>query len=165
MLILKKLPDVIGFYLPGDRRNDQDNLVTDRRTGELVLDPSMTKQSFVAECDINNIVREYTPQAMAELTLMNLQNGRYQDLPDTIDYQMSIETTRLAQQAFESLPAKIRARFDNDPAQFLEFFNDPKNQEEAIKLGLASDLRPPPPPAPPSPPPDNNKGGGGSAPA
>src|SRR5260370_17801263 len=88
---------------------------------------------------------------MAELTLMNLQNGRYQDLPDAIDYQMSIETTRLAQQAFESLPAKIRPRFDNDPAHFLEFFNAPKNQEEAIKLGLASDLRPPPPPPPPSP--------------
>jgi phage internal scaffolding protein len=155
--ILKKLPDVIGFYLPGDRRNDQDNLVEDLKTGELVTLPSMTKQSFKAECDINNIVRDFTPQYMAELTMLNQQAGLYQDLPDTIDYQMSLEALRQTDAAFASLPAKIRARFDNDPAQFLQFFNDPANQEEAIALGLALDTRPPPPPeeppkAPPEPP-------------
>lgn len=152
MLVLKKLPDVIGFYLPGDRRQDCDNRAPDPKTGELVLQPSMTKQSFVAECDINNIVRDFTPQMMAQLTLANLESGRYQDLPAETDYQAMIETTRRVQQDFESLPAKIRARFNNDPAKFLEFFNDPANQDEAIKLGLAVDTRPrseEPPPAPP----------------
>jgi len=153
MHVLKKLPDVIGFYLPGDRRNDQDNMVADKKTGELKPDPSMTKQSFIAECDINNIVKEFTPQAMAELTVMNLQNGRYLDLPDGIDYQMSLEILRKVDEDFASLPAKIRARFDNDPAQFLEFFKDPANQDEAIKLGLATDSRPPASPPPPPPPP------------
>jgi len=162
MLILKKLPDVVGFYMPGDRRQDYDGLAPDPKTGELVYQPSMTKQSFVAECDINNIVKEYTPQAMAQLTLMNLQAGNFQDLPDASDYQTMLETLRRTDEAFALLPAKIRARFDNDPAQFVEFFNDPANQEEAIKLGLASDLRPPepsaPPPAPPAPP-EPPKGG------
>lgn len=152
MFIPKKLPEVIGFYQPGDRRDDQDNLVVDRKTGELVPDPSMTKQAFMAECDINNIVRDFTPQAMAELTLLNLQSGKYQDLPDQADYQLYLEQCRAAQAAFDSLPAKLRARFDNDPAKFLEFFNDPANQEEAVKLGLATDTRPPPPPPPPAPP-------------
>jgi phage internal scaffolding protein len=148
--ILKKLPDVIGFYLPGDRRNDQDNLVEDPKTGELVELPSMTKQSFKAECDINNIVRDFTPQYMAELTMMNLQSGKYQDLPDQTDYQMALEQLRQTDEAFASLPAKIRARFDNDPAQFLEFFQNPDNQQEMIDLGLAFDTRPPPPPEEPS---------------
>jgi phage internal scaffolding protein len=153
--ILKKLPDVIGFYLPGDRRNDQDNLVEDLNTGELVAMPSMTKQSFKDECDINNIVRDFTPQYMAELTMLNQQAGLYQDLPDTIDYQMSLEALRATDAAFASLPAKIRARFDNDPAAFLAFFNDPANQDEAIKLGLALDTRPPPPPVEAAPTPEN----------
>lgn len=152
MFIQKKLPDVIGFYLPGDRRQDWTGLVADPVTGELVREPSMTKQSFIAECDINNIVREFSPAAMAEMTLINLQSGRFQDLPDAGDYQQYLETLRATDASFALLPAKIRARFDNDPAQFLEFFNDPANQEEAIKLGLAQDTRPPPPPPLPEPP-------------
>lgn len=163
--ILKKLPDVIGFYMPGDRRQDFDNLTEDLRTGELRPEPSMTKQAFIAECDINNIVREFTPQAMAELTLLNFQSGKFQDLPDLTDYQTALEQCRVSQEAFDSLPAKIRARFDNDPAKFIDFFMDPANQDEAIKLGLANDTRaarapetpqpgpeaPTPPPAPPPP--------------
>lgn len=154
--VLKKLPDVIGFYLPGDRRQDCDNLVVDRKTGELVLDPSMTKQSFVAECDINNIVRDFTQHGMVSHINEKAAMGAFVDLPDTIDYQMAIEIARSAQGAFDQLPAKVRARFDNDPAKFLDFCQDPKNQDEAIALGLATDTRPPkeaetPPPAAPAP--------------
>jgi len=29
-------------------------------------------------------------------------------------------------------------RFENDPAKFLEFVNDPKNDEDLIKMGLAT---------------------------
>ena len=36
------------------------------------------------------------------------------------------------------LPAKARARFQNDPQQFMEFMNDEENIAEAIKLGLAT---------------------------
>lgn len=141
--ILKKLPDVIGFYLPGDRSHDFDGRVLDPKTGELVYQPSMTKQSFVAECDINNIVRDFTPAVMAQLTLANLHSGRFEDLPDVVDYQESLEIARAGQQAFELLPAQVRARFNNDPAAFLDFMGDPANQDEAIELGLAVDNRPP----------------------
>lgn len=166
-----KLPDVIGFYLPGDRRQDCDNLRIDPKTGELTLDPSMTKQSFVAECDINNIVRDFTQHGMIQHINERAAMGAFVDLPDTMDYQQALEIARQAQTAFDQLPAKVRARFDNDPTEFLAFMQDPANQDEAIELGLAADTRfqPPPqaqaggetPPSQPAPPPAPGVGGTG----
>ena len=41
-----------------------------------------------------------------------------------------------AKTEFESLPAQIRARFQNDPAQLIEFLQDENNRPEAEELGL-----------------------------
>lgn len=154
MKVLKQLPDVIGFYQPGDRRQDWDGLITDPKTGELVKELSMTKQSFVQECDINNIVFEFTQHGMVTHVNERAQQGAFVDLPDSVDYQEAIEIARSAQTAFDQLPAHIRRRFDNSPEKFLDFLQDPANQDEAIKLGLATDSRAKEPsesPAPVSP--------------
>lgn len=45
---------------------------------------------------------------------------------------------RQAQESFMQLNAKARARFQNDPQQFMEFMHNAENQEEAIRLGLAT---------------------------
>jgi len=55
--------------------------------------------------------------------------------------------------AFATLPSHVRRRFENDPQEFLAFMADPANQDEVIKMGLATDNRPPPP-EPVIPPPD-----------
>jgi phage internal scaffolding protein len=41
-----------------------------------------------------------------------------------------------AQDEFEALPAQIRARFDNDPANLIEFLENENNRPEAEELGL-----------------------------
>lgn len=140
-MILKKLPDVVGFYMPGDRRDDFDGRVPDPKTGELVYQPSMTKQSFVAECDINNIVRDFTQHGMVTHINEKAQAGAFADLPDSVDYQEALEIARAGQTAFDELPAQVRKRFDNDPVKFLDFLQDPANLEETYELGLAT--RPP----------------------
>jgi len=38
--------------------------------------------------------------------------------------------------AFSQMPSAIRKRFNNDPAELIKFVLDPKNREEAIKIGL-----------------------------
>ena len=43
-----------------------------------------------------------------------------------------------ARESFMTLNAKARARFNNDPQQFMEFIHDGENAAEAIKLGLAT---------------------------
>lgn len=155
MFVPKKLPDVIGFYQPGDRRQDHDNRAPDPKTGELVVQPSMTKQSFVAECDINNIVRDFTQHGMVTHINEKAQQGAFVDLPDALDFQQALEIARAGEAAFMQLPAQVRKRFDNNPAAFLDFLQDEANRDEAIELGLIE--RPVPkapetPPAPPTPP-------------
>ena len=39
---------------------------------------------------------------------------------------------------FEELPSSIRAKFQNDAGQFLDFVQDKKNLEEMRELGLAN---------------------------
>lgn len=152
----------IGFYRP-HKRVTFDNLKVDLKTGELVEIPSLTKQEFVAECDINNIIKQYGATGQLRHISAKAAQGAYLDLPDDLDFQASLETVRQAQEAFATLPSSTRARFENDPAKFLHFLSDPANQDEAIKLGFARDTRPPPkaPETPPTPP---NGGGGGTPP-
>jgi len=155
-MILKKLPDVIGFYMPGDRRDDWTGEIVNLRTGELVKEPSMTKQSFKEECDINNIVRKFEATGIIDHVNQAASRGLYQDLPDGLDLQAGLNMIKQAEEAFMALPAATRAAFDNDPVLFVEAFNNPSeaDQEMFIKLGLATDKRPPKPPQdPPKDPP------------
>lgn len=128
------------FYRPHDRVSF-DN--ADPNTGEIL--PSMTKQSFVAECDINNIVKQFSQTGMLTHVRENAAMGQYLDLPDEIDFQSALNTVELGHRAFDSLPSKIRDRFGNDPLQFLAFLADDSNRDEAISLGLIN--APPPAPA------------------
>lgn len=148
-----KIPTYIGWHQP-HKPVDWTGEVLDLKTGELVKEPSMTKQSFMKECDINNIIKAYMVTGIWSHINERAQQGVYADLPDPIDFQESLDLVHQAEQSFASLPSSVRNRFENDPAKFLAFMADPANQDEAIKLGLATDNRPPePPPAPPPTPP------------
>lgn len=148
--------NMLDFYRPHNRSDTwYTGELVDENTGEVSTPPSMTKQSFVEQCDINNILKQFKASGM--LTHINQQaaQGRYLDLPDDLDYQNALNIVLEAENSFASLPSKVRDRFHNDPAEFLQWFQDPDNQDEAIKLGLATDNRPPPQAAPealPSPP-------------
>jgi phage internal scaffolding protein len=130
------------FYSP--HRRSYAWIGIDEKTGEIM--PSMTKQSEMEACDIHNIMKQYSPAGLQQLISENAARGQYVDLPETIDYQEALNTVIAAEAAFASLPAHVRDRFQNDPAQLLAFMANADNQEEAIKLGLANDLRKPEPP-------------------
>lgn len=97
--------------------------------------PSKTHQSFKDECDINRIVARY--QKTGLLPQVNSQ-PQYGDFCTSDDYQTSMNKVLHAQNSFMSLPAKVRARFENDPAKFLDFVYDPENAQELVSLGLAT---------------------------
>lgn len=143
-----------SFYVPHERVTYTGELV-DHRTGEVYTPPPRVKQSFVAECDINNILKHFSQTGQLTHVRANSAAGTYSDLPDNIDFQESMNIIKQSETAFASLPAKVRDRFGNDPAAFLEFMADPNSQDEAIRLGLAT--RRPQPVAAPS--------GGGNRPA
>jgi len=144
------------FYRP-HARVITPNEVVDEGTGEVSSPPSMTKQSFLAECDINNIMKQFQKTGMLSHVSAKAQSGIYADLPDEVDFQTAMNTVMAGEDAFASLPSKLRTRFGNDPAEFLAFVSDPANAEELVELGLATKPAPPPPtfPSPPPPGPEN----------
>lgn len=146
-------PVYVGWYRPHDPVN-WDGMIKDPKTGKLVKEPSMTKQEFVPECDIHNILKQFS--ATGIITHMNTksQEGSFVDLPDPIDFQESLALVEAARNSFAALPSSIRSQFSNNPEEFLAYVQDPANQQQLIDWGLATDNRPPEPlPAPPAPPP------------
>jgi hypothetical protein len=95
--------------------------------------PSRTKQSFRDECDINNILRKFN--VTGQLPAGSVQ-PQYGDFSGITDYQSALNAVMEAQDSFLALPAKIRSRFDNDPALFVEFASDEANKDEMKALGL-----------------------------
>lgn len=108
-------------------------------------DKTLTQQHFKDECDINVIVERFG--LTGEIPhVVNIPT--YGDFEGIFDFQTAMNTVRAAEEAFMTLPAKMRARFNNQPHQLLEFLNDDENRDEAVKLGLLNKPEPSPQPAP-----------------
>lgn len=109
---------------------------------------SLTKQYFRDECDVNVLMARYLETGV--LDGRDPASARYFDCTElqSIDYQSAMNFVIEAQSLFGTLPASVRARFGNDPAQVLAFVDDPSNLDECIRLGLLPDLRVPAPTVP-----------------
>jgi phage internal scaffolding protein len=99
---------------------------------------SLTHQSFQRECDINGILAKY--QKTGLLTHVNDLSATFGDFSEVSDYHTSMNAILSAQDSFLQLPSSIRKRFNNDPAAFMEFVNDPKNKDSLVEMGLAEAL-------------------------
>lgn len=108
-----------------------------RKRVQIDCPQSLTHQSFKEEVDVNNIVKRF--RNINGTDLMSYQGtfgGHFGDFSGVTDYQTALEQVHRAEEAFSSLPAKVRKQFDNDPAQFLDFCGDPANKKEMQELGL-----------------------------
>lgn len=99
-------------------------------------EPSMTKQSFKDECDINLIVQRAV--SGADISHVNSRVAQYGDFTNIPDFQAALDMVNRAHGMFMSLDGFVRERFSNDPAKMVSFLNDPKNRDEAIRLGLVN---------------------------
>jgi phage internal scaffolding protein len=110
-----------------------DRDIASNESGLECLDPTMAQQQFREECDINTIMERFgrTGELIAPVRM-----PQYGDFDGVNDYHSAMNAIVEAQSAFDSLPAKVRARFGNDPAEFLDFVYNEENREEAIRLGL-----------------------------
>ena len=105
------------------------------RVAKHPVGPSLAKQSFKDECDINYIMRKFEKKGVIDH--LNNHQGQYGNFIGFEDYHISQNKILAAAEAFASIPSKIRAKFGNDPATFLEFAQNPENLDEMIKIGLA----------------------------
>lgn len=97
-------------------------------------EPTLAQQNFAEEVDINTIVKRFG--ITGELPA-NVRMPTYGDFTQTIDYHTAMNAIRAADESFYAMPANIRARFDNNPAKFVDFCSDEANRAEAEKMGLA----------------------------
>jgi len=63
-------------------------------------------------------------------------NPLYGDYSEVPEYQEALEVVRVAGEQFRGLSARNRERFNNDPAQFLDFVSNPSNAQAMAEMGL-----------------------------
>ncbi len=105
-----------------------------------------TKSQFMQDCDINRIVTRAEKTGVVD----HIQNTppTYGDVGTSIDFQESMNTIIIANAMFADLSSRVRRRFDNNPAEYLEFIEDPQNEDEMRTLGILNPLKEVPEPLP-----------------
>lgn len=123
-----------------------------RTPGFATTGPSMTKQSFANEVDINKIMARalksgYIPPPTIPPTYFE------QAMPDSL--ADAYEMISRAEELFEAVPSSIRSKC-TDPVAFIRFCQDPANLPALRDAGLVTGSAPAPvspPEAAPTPPP------------
>ncbi len=110
-----------------------DTLAASDESGIACEDASLAQQQFKDECDINNILKQFNVTGQLPQAPLS---PRYGDFTGISDYKTALDRVIAADEEFMNLPADLRARFDNDAANLIEFLNNEENRAEAEKLGL-----------------------------
>ena len=120
-----------GVFLRTPYNYDRD--AASNESGLACEEPSLAQQHHKDECDINNILRQFNITGLLPESPLS---PRYGDFTGIGDYHTAMNRVIAVQDEFEALPAQIRARFNNDPAQLIEFLENSDNRPEAEELGL-----------------------------
>lgn len=112
---------------------EENNLESQDCATDCSGDLDLAVQSEKDDADINEIMKRFgrtgnlpTPHEIPY----------YGDFSDVTDYQTALNDLKHAQNAFQGLPSGLRTRFNNDPAELLNFIHNDANYDEAAKLGL-----------------------------
>lgn len=95
-------------------------------TGLECKDPSLAQQHLKEETDINNIVAQYGVTGQLPEAPVNMPT--YGDFTGIGDYRQALDAVMAADDAFMKLPANVRERFNNDPAELVDFVSDFENR-------------------------------------
>jgi len=104
-----------------------------RRVTIKFTEPTLTKQEFKEQCDIRTIIKKF--MTTGELPSSN-RPPLYADVSQIPDYHTALSKIRAADSFFNSLPAELRAKFNNDPGELLKWASDPMNQKAQRDMGL-----------------------------
>lgn len=119
-----------------------DRMFVSEATGLLCADPSRTDQSFREECDINTLLRRFN----LGMDIPANWEGISGDFTEALDFKSSLDAVRAAEDAFMSLPAEVRSRFQNNPGELISWIEKEENRAEAERMGLLKKPTPAPEP-------------------
>lgn len=111
------------------------NLVHEPSKGFDCFTPSRTMQQFKEECDVNNIIENYThsgilPAGDGSQPVF----GDFTKIPQS--YGDMVAMIQESRDHFMELPSDVRRKFNDDPVELMKFIQDENNVDEARKLGL-----------------------------
>lgn len=125
-MIDKSVPRAPGQYDP--------DVVSDETGTDLSKEKDLTIQEFKKDADINEIMRRFG--AYKELPVMARAPAEYGDFSSIGTFHDAMNQLVSVQDKFEALPAEMRERFHNDPAEMWNFVSDENNLEKAKEWGL-----------------------------
>ncbi|UDN67603.1 internal scaffolding protein [robinz microvirus RP_71] len=131
--------------------NHNTNFESDR-TALYCKDPSMTKQEFMADADINNILAKFL--RLGEAPPITLPE-HFMDLSQRTTYYDTASQIAETNKLFYNLPARTRAVYANDPTRWADAVVQAVEQNDRQTLldaGIELPDVPQDPPTPPVPP-------------
>lgn len=135
---------------PRVRRSYLDRVRTQFKSDQV----SKIQQDTAEQADINYILKQFN--VTGEINSENRGTPMYGDYSNVGDYNTALNRVTSAERLFAELPARMRERFENNPAKLLSYVSDPKNLDACIDLGLIQapeNYQKPSPPKPGSVPP------------
>ncbi|AXH76017.1 MAG: internal scaffolding protein [Microviridae sp.] len=119
-------------------------------TCTFVEGPSLTRQEFAEECDINSLMARYDTHVIGGPGNLPPAQPIYFDFADAPQTLMEyMQFQKDAEEQFMRLPAVVRKEFDNSALEFVAFATDPGNVDQMVSWGLAAP-KPKPQEAPPA---------------
>ena len=133
--------------------------IEQRLSDSVPVGDSMTEQHHGDATDLNLILRNMgvSDGSIIPTNLgIKIDPAWYGDFSNAVDLQTALNQMQEAERRFMTLPAQMRALFENKWYKLHEWVNDPTNLDEAIKLRMLSappdwippDARKPPIPTP-----------------
>lgn len=111
-----------------------DTDIASEESGLVCPEETLTIQSEKDDADINLIVERFKVTGTLPQRDLPPMLG---DFLEVTDFHTAQNIVRQAQESFNELDGKIRARFNNDPGEFIAFCEESGNLEELRKMGLA----------------------------
>ena len=112
-----------------------DHNAASNASGLVCEEPTRAQQHHKDECDINVILERFGKTGQLPV---NTISGTYGDFSGVHDYHTALNAIIASENEFAALPAQLRNKFANDPANLVQFLDNPENRAEAEKLGLVN---------------------------
>lgn len=98
---------------------------------------SKTDQSFRDESNINNIMKKYDKtQVLYDPRQQSFRQPQFGDFSEIPNFQEVRNLMIEADEAFLTLPSRVREKFGNDVEKMIAWLKDENNRDEAIEIGL-----------------------------
>lgn len=95
--------------------------------------PSMVREAFKDECDINQIVQRYAAGAQMP---PRPGDALYADVSGLSDYKSAVDQVLAAYANLDAMPEKARALLKNDPEGFRHALLNATQSEDLVALGI-----------------------------